>query len=59
MKNMKCEIQGKNLVITVDLTQKLGKSKSGKTDLVATSEGNISVAGAPEGFKLGLNAYVG
>lgn len=58
MKNMKCEVQGKNLVITIDLTQNLGKSKSGKTTLVASTAGNQAVPGAPEGFRLGLNAYL-
>ena len=57
MKNVKAEINGKFLVITVDLTQTQGKSKSGKTNIVATSGGNVSIPGAPEGFKLGLNCY--
>lgn len=58
MKNVQAEVKGKQLVITVDLTQNFGKSKSGKTQIVASTGGNVSIPGAPEGFKLGLNAYV-
>ena len=59
MRNVKAQVEGKELVIRIDLTQKFGKSKSGKTDIVASSDGNVAIPGAPEGFKLGLNAYVG
>jgi hypothetical protein len=59
MKNVTAEVKGTQLVITVDLSKNFGKSKSGKTTIVASTEGNVTVAGAPEGFRLGLNAYVG
>lgn len=59
MKNVQAEVKGTILTITVDLTKNQGKSKSGKTTIVASTEGNVSVQGAPEGFKLGLNAYLG
>jgi hypothetical protein len=58
MKNVQATIEGKTLVIRVDLTQNHGKSKSGKTQIVASTGGNVSVPGAPDGFKLGLNAYL-
>jgi hypothetical protein len=56
MKNVKVTVQGNLLTITVDLTQNQGPSSSGKTDIIATTEGNISVPGR-EDVKLGLNIY--
>jgi len=59
MKNVKAEVNGTKLTITVDLAAPRSASKSGKTQIVASTEGNVTIPGAPEGFKLGLNAYVG
>jgi hypothetical protein len=56
MKNVKVTVQGNLLTITVDLTQNQGPSSSGKTDIIATTEGNVSVPGR-EDVKLGLNIY--
>lgn len=56
MKNVDLKVEGKKLTITVDLSQDFGKSKSGKSTTVATSEGNVSIPGHPE-CKLGLNVY--
>jgi hypothetical protein len=39
MKNMTMHVNGNKLVIEVDLSQDLGPSKSGKTVLIASSEG--------------------
>ena len=44
---------GKTLDIKVDLTGDEGLSKSGKTKVVASSRGNISIGDV----KLGLNVY--
>ncbi len=43
-------------VIRFKLSERLGKSSSGKTTIVATTEGNISLPGH-EDIKLGLNVY--
>lgn len=51
------KVVNKKLVITVDLEKEFGPSSSGKTEIVASSEGNQSIPGAPDGFKLGLNVY--
>jgi len=53
-----CEIKVENdiLTIKVDLTKDFGKSASGKTNIIATTEGNISVPGN-ELIKIGLNVY--
>lgn len=54
MKNVKIEKKGNKLVIEVDLSQNFGQSKSGKSTIIATSEGNEALG---EGIFLGLNVY--
>jgi len=44
------------LTITVDLSKRYGKSKSGKTMIIATSSGNVSAPDNPS-IKIGLNIY--
>ena len=56
MKNVEMKIEKDKLVITVDLTKSFGRSKSGKTEIIASTEGNISVEQRPE-VKIGLNIY--
>lgn len=57
-KNVEVKVDKKKMVITVDLTQDLGPSKSGKTQMIATTNGNmdVEVPGSP-GIKIGLNVY--
>jgi len=56
MQNIDFELQGNNLVITIDLTRELGESASGKSIIIATTGGNVSVPGY-EDVKVGLNVY--
>jgi len=56
MKNVEMEIKGNNLIIKVDLSKNFGASRSGKSKVIASSEGNLSVPGK-EKIKLGLNVY--
>lgn len=56
MKNMTMQVVGDRLVIEVDLTQDVGPSKSGKTILIATTEGNAPCPGRDD-VKIGLNVY--
>ncbi len=56
MQNVSFQVQGEQLVITIDLTQELGVSASGKSLLIATTSGNVLVPGYEE-IKLGLNCY--
>ena len=56
MKNVEMKVTGHKLVITVDLSARHGRSASGKTIIVATTEGNVSVP-AHEDIKIGLNIY--
>ncbi|MFZ5995581.1 MAG: hypothetical protein ACOYU4_11420 [Thermodesulfobacteriota bacterium] len=56
MKNVEMKVEGNILTITVDLSKEFGPSSSGKTIIIASTEGNISVPGA-ENKKVGLNVY--
>jgi hypothetical protein len=54
MKNVKVEVNGTICTITIDLGKEFGPSSSGKNIIIASTEGNQSIAG---GAKLGLNLY--
>ncbi len=49
-------VEGNILTIKVDLTKEFGPSTSGKTIIIASTEGNQSVPGI-ETIKVGLNVY--
>jgi hypothetical protein len=55
MKNVQMTVEGNLLTITVDLSKEFGPSSSGKTIIVASTEGNISIPDREE--KVGLNVY--
>ena len=56
MKNMEMTLNGDVLTIKVDLSKTFGKSSSGKSTIIASTEGNVSVPGRDE-VKIGLNIY--
>ncbi|MBU4534081.1 MAG: hypothetical protein KJ650_10730 [Firmicutes bacterium] len=56
MKNVEMKVDGSILTITVDLSKEFGVSSSGKSIIIASSEGNQAVPGSEE-LKLGLNVY--
>ena len=56
MKNVELSLEGNILTIRVDLTQTFGPSASGKTTIIASTEGNVSV-GRGRDEKIGLNVY--
>lgn len=56
MKNINMKITGDKLTIEVDLSKNFGKSKSGKSVVVASTNGNIVLA-YKDSMKLGLNLY--
>ena len=56
MKNVEMKVEGTILTIKVDLTKDFGPSASGKTIIIATTEGNVTVDGYEEA-KIGLNVY--
>ena len=55
MKNVEMKVEGNILTIKVDLSKEYGPSSSGKTTIVATTEGNVSIPERDE--KVGLNVY--
>jgi hypothetical protein len=56
MKNIEMLVEGNMLTIRVDLSQRFGKSSSGKSTIIASTEGNQSVPGDAD-IKIGLNVY--
>jgi hypothetical protein len=56
MENVKMSKQGDKLVIEVDLKHRGGKSSTGKTVRIASTEGNVALDGLPE-VKIGLNVF--
>jgi hypothetical protein len=56
MKNVEMKLENNVLTIKVDLTKEFGPSASGKTIIIASTEGNISIP-EKEDVKIGLNIY--
>lgn len=56
MKNVNMAVNANILTITVDLNQEFGKSGSGKSIVIASTEGNQTVPGTAD-VKIGLNVY--
>lgn len=57
MKNIEYVVEGDFLIIKMDLTQDLGPSASGKTQIIATSSGNQMIETPKGEIYLGLNLY--
>jgi len=55
MKNVEMTVEGTMLTIKVDLSKEFGPSSSGKTIIVASTEGNVTIPDRQE--KVGLNVY--
>lgn len=56
MKNIDMIVEENILTIKVDLSQRFGKSSSGKSTIIASTEGNQSIP-AMDDIKIGLNVY--
>jgi len=56
MKNVEMKLDGDILTIKVDVTKEFGPSSSGKTIIIASTEGNISIP-EKDDVKIGLNVY--
>ena len=56
MKNVEMSTEGNILTIKVDLSKEFGPSASGKTIIIASTEGNVTIPGREEA-KVGLNVY--
>ena len=53
-KNVTTNVDGDTLTITVNLSKSFGRSKSGKSTIIATSEGNQKLN---DDTYIGLNIY--
>lgn len=56
MKNCEMKLNGNILTITVDISKEYGLSSSGKSLIISSTEGNISIPEKEE-IKIGLNIY--
>lgn len=56
MQNVDMKVTGNKLVITVDLSKKHGLSKTGRSEIIASTQGNQTVPGK-DGVMIGLNIY--
>jgi hypothetical protein len=56
MENIKMKVEGSILKIEIDLSSAGKPSKSGKSIVIASTAGNVSVGAMPE-VKIGINCY--
>ena len=56
MKNVAMNVSGNTLTITINLAEAGTMSKSGKSIVLASTEGNVSAPGGND-VKVGLNVY--
>jgi hypothetical protein len=56
MKNCEVNLDGNILTITVDISKEFGTSSSGKSIIIGSTEGNVSIP-EKEDIKIGLNVY--
>lgn len=54
MAGYEIKIEGDKAIITINLKNSMGLSKSGKSQVIATTSGNITLK---DDIKLGLNCY--
>lgn len=55
-KNVEMKVEGKKLHLVIDLDAKGTPSSTGKTEVFASTQGNIEIPGYP-GFKVGVNCF--
>jgi len=56
MKNIEMKVEGDILSIRINLAEDFGLSSSGKSRIIASTEGNQPVEGSP-GVFVGINCY--
>jgi ABC-type uncharacterized transport system YnjBCD ATPase subunit len=54
LKNVALDVEGNTLTITIDLSKELGPSASGKSTLIASTGGAVTVEG---GARVNLSVY--
>ncbi len=56
--NCEASMEGTILVLRIDTSVRLGRSKSGKTLMISTTNGNQEIEGHPDRqMRLGMNLY--
>ena len=55
MENMKMEVKGTTLTVVIDLSKRGKVSTSGKSTMIASTGGNVTIPGT--NLKIGINAY--
>jgi hypothetical protein len=53
MQNVEVKVEKKVMTLTIDLTKSFGPSKSGKTEIIATTNGNVQIGDVT----IGVNVY--
>ena len=56
MKNCEMELNGNLLIIKIDISKEFGISSSGKSIIIGSTEGNVSLP-EKEDIKIGVNVY--
>ncbi len=56
MRNVEVIIKNNIMTLKVDLNKVQGLSKSGKTEVIASTLGNVPIPNHPD-YRLGLNCY--
>lgn len=56
MNNVSATIEGKKLTLVIDLSKNQGPSASGKSEIIATTKGNIELEGHDKTM-IGLNVF--
>ena len=54
MKNIEIKVDGNIMTVKIDLSKSYGLSGSGKSTIIASTEGNVAVA---PGTMAGINVY--
>jgi len=58
MENVKFTLDGKMLLVEIDLAHRGGLSATGKTKRIASTLGNVTIPKCNEAIKIGINCYV-
>jgi len=56
MQNIEMSVDGNILTVKIDISKRQGKSKSGKTVIIASTGGNMPIPESND-IKIGVNCY--
>jgi hypothetical protein len=57
MRNIETSVSGNILTLKIDLAADKSESSSGKSLIIASTEGNVSIDEAHPEIKMGINVY--